>query len=73
MIREDVSRLHFDLNMKRNKRYAVPGYTFYYNIETYQENLLLSIIPKHIASRVGDEVRKFINNLDNEGVTDKFR
>ena len=39
----------------------------------FQENLLLSIIPKHIASQVGEEVSQFISNLTNEGVTEKFR
>ena len=38
-----------------------------------QENLLLSIIPKHIASQVGEEVSQFISNLTNNNITEKFR
>ena len=37
-----------------------------------EEGLLLSIIPKHIASQVGEEVRNFISNLKSSGVTEKF-
>ena len=43
------------------------------DIKYFQESLLLSIIPKHIASQVGEEVSQFISNLTNEGVTEKFR
>ena len=39
----------------------------------FQENLLLSIIPKHIASQVGEEVSQFISNLTNNNITEKFR
>ena len=39
----------------------------------FQESLLLSIIPKHIASQVGEEVSNFLSNLTNEGVTERFR
>ena len=34
--------------------------------------MLLSIIPKHIASQVGEEVSNFLSNLTNEGVTERF-
>ena len=38
----------------------------------FQESLLLSIIPKHIASQVGEEVSNFLSNLTNDGVTERF-
>ena len=65
-----------DINMRRgflDKRGCIET-TFRLKYEKEQEEgLLLSIIPKHIAAKVGDEVKNFISNLKNEGVTDKFR
>ena len=34
--------------------------------------MLLSIIPKHIASQVGEGVSNFLSNLTNDGVTERF-
>ena len=65
-----------DINMRRgflDKRVCIET-TFRLDYEKEQEeNLLLSIIPKHIAKQVGEEVGQFINNLtSNAGVTEKF-
>ena len=65
-----------DINMRRgflDKRVCIET-TFRLDYEKQQEeNLLLSIIPKHIAKQVGEEVRQFIDNLtSNTGVTEKF-
>ena len=65
-----------DINMRRgflDKRVCIET-TFRLDYEKQQEeNLLLSIIPKHIAKQVGEEVRQFIDNLtSNAGVTEKF-
>ena len=42
-----------------------------------EENLLLSIIPKHIVAKVGEEVKNFIiklkDNSEKERMTEKFR
>ena len=65
-----------DINMRRgflDKRGCIET-TFRLKYEKEQEeSLLLSIIPKHIASKVGEEVKNFIVNLKSVGVTDKFR
>ena len=65
-----------DINMRRgflDKRVCIET-TFRLDYEKQQEeNLLLSIIPKHIAKQVGEEVRQFIDHLTaNAGVTEKF-
>ena len=65
-----------DINMRRgflDKRVCIET-TFRLDYEKQQEeNLLLSIIPKHIAKQVGEEVRQFIDNLTSpDGVKEKF-
>merc|ERR1719264_2457965 len=65
-----------DINMRRgflDKRVCIET-TFRLDYEKQQEeNLLLSIIPKHIAKQVGEEVRQFIDNLtSSDGVKEKF-
>ena len=65
-----------DINMRRgflDKRGCIET-TFRLKFEKKQEeSLLLSIIPKHIASSVADEIKKFIDNLDHERHTKQFR
>ena len=65
-----------DINMRRgflDKRGCIET-TFRLKFEKKQEeSLLLSIIPKHIASSVADEIKKFIDNLDHEKNTKQFR
>ena len=39
----------------------------------FQESLLLSIIPKHIAGKAGEKVKTFLNKLTEERVTEGFR
>ena len=65
-----------DINMRRgflDKRVCIET-TFRLDYEKKQEeNLLLSIIPKHIAKQVGQEVAQFIDQLTNQRiVTEKF-
>ena len=65
-----------DINMRRgflDKRVCIET-TFRLDYEKKQEeNLLLSIIPKHIAKQVGQEVAQFIDLLTNQRiVTEKF-
>ena len=64
-----------DINMRRgflDKRGCIET-TFRLKFEKKQEeSLLLSIIPKHIASNVADEIKKFIDNLDHERQTKQF-
>ena len=64
-----------DINMRRgflDKRGCIET-TFRLKYEKEQEEgLVLSIIPKHIASQIGEEVRNFISKLNNNGVTEKF-
>ena len=65
-----------DINMRRgflDKRGCIET-TFRLKFEKEQEeSLLLSIIPKHIASHVGDEIKKFIDKLKDEAETSRFR
>ena len=65
-----------DINMRRgflDKRGCIET-TFRLKFEKEQEeSLLLSIIPKHIASHVGDEIKKFIDKLKDERFTSRFR
>ena len=69
-----------DINMRRgflDKRGCIET-TFRLKYEKEQEeNLLLSIIPKHIVAKVGEEVKNFIiklkDNSEKERMTEKFR
>jgi len=68
-----------DINMRRgflDKRGCIET-TFRLKYEKEQEeNLLLSIIPKHIVAKVGEEVKNFIiklkDNSEKERMTEKF-